>query len=204
MLEGAGVKEYSKAKALFYSEPELFSMLMERLTDAISRFLLLQIGAGVDAIQIFDSLGGVLGDGNFAAASAVWMKRIISSLSQRVPVIVFAKGAHGNWQDLVEVSPQVLGVDWNLRLADVRARLPQNIAVQGNLDPFLLTTTPEVVSAETARILREMSGRPGHIFNLGHGVPPNAKLENIQALVDTVKSFKNTVAVDQTAGNVEI
>jgi uroporphyrinogen decarboxylase len=162
----------------------------------VAEFLQLQIDAGVDAVQIFDSLGGLLSDGNFGAASAVWIKRIVDSLEGRVPVIVFAKGAHGNWQDLVETGAHVLGVDWNIRLKDVCARLPRNIGVQGNLDPFLLSTSPDAVSAETTRILHEMGGRPGHIFNLGHGVPPSAKLENIQALVDTVRQHK-TVAVGE-------
>jgi uroporphyrinogen decarboxylase len=190
MVEGGGVKEYSKAKALFYSDPELFSRLMEKLTEAITRFLQLQIDAGVDAVQIFDSLGGVLSDGDFAKASACWMKRIVSELRGQVPVIVFAKGAHGNWGELAESGAQILGVDWNIRLSEVRERLPGTVGVQGNLDPFLLTTSPTVVAQETNRILREMDGRPGHIFNLGHGVPPNAKLENIATLVETVRSFK--------------
>jgi uroporphyrinogen decarboxylase len=105
-------------------------------------------------------------------------------------VIVFSKGTHGSWDELVATGAQVLGVDWNVRLADVRARLPDGVGVQGNLDPFLLTTSPAVVATETGRILREMRGRPGHIFNLGHGVPPNAKLESIESLVSAVRSFK--------------
>lgn len=78
-------------------------------------------------------------------------------------------------------------MDWNASLSEIRSRIPPNVAVQGNLDPFVLTTNPEVVATETKRILREMKNKPGHIFNLGHGVPPNAKLENIRALVDTVR-----------------
>jgi uroporphyrinogen decarboxylase len=190
MVEGGGVKEYTKAKALFYSDPPLFARLLEKLTQAVTNFLQLQIDAGADAIQVFDSLGGVLSDGDFARASGNWIKQIIAGLKGQVPVIVFSKGTHGNWDDLVDTGAQVLGVDWNVRLADVRARLPEGVGVQGNLDPFLLSTTPEAVAAGTGRILREMRGRPGHIFNLGHGVPPNAKLENIGALVDTVRSFK--------------
>jgi uroporphyrinogen decarboxylase len=190
MVEGGGVKEYTKAKALFYSDPELFARLLEKLTQAVTNFLQLQIDAGADAVQIFDSLGGVLSDGDFARASGGWIKQIVAGLKGQVPVIVFSKGTHGNWDDLVDTGAQVLGVDWNVRLADVRARLPERVGVQGNLDPFLLSTTPETVVAGTGRILREMRGRPGHIFNLGHGVPPNAKLENIGALVETVRSFK--------------
>jgi uroporphyrinogen decarboxylase len=188
MVEGGGVKDYTKAKALFHSDPRLFNRLMEKLTDAVARFLQLQIDAGVDAVQIFDSLGGVLSDGDFAAASATWMQRIVARLRKQVPVIVFAKGAHGNWDDLVKTGAQILGVDWNIRLAEVRDRLPARVGVQGNLDPFLLTTNPEAVAAGAKRILREMRGRTGHIFNLGHGVPPAAKLENIQSLVDSVRA----------------
>jgi len=189
MVEGGGVKDYVKAKALFYSEPALFSRLMEKLTQAVAGFLQLQIDAGAEAVQIFDSLGGVLSDGDYGLASAVWTKQIVTSLKGRVPVIVFGRGAHGNWDDLIDSGAQVLGVDWNIRLADVAARLPQSMGVQGNLDPFVLSTTPDVVAAGTNRLLREMRGRLGHIFNLGHGVPPNARLENIQTLVDTVKKF---------------
>ena len=190
MIEGGGVKEYTKAKALFYSDPQLFARLLEKLTKAVAGFLQLQIDAGADAVQIFDSLGGVLSDGNFAAASSRWIKQIVESLRGQVPVIVFSKGTHGCWDELVDTGAQVLGVDWNVRLADVRARLPERVGVQGNLDPFLLSTTPEAVAAETGRILREMRGRPGHIFNLGHGVLPSAKLENIESLVSAVRSFK--------------
>ena len=190
MIEGGGVKEYTKAKALLYSDPPLFARLLEKLTQAVTAFLQLQIDAGADAVQIFDSLGGVLSEGDFAAASSRWMGQIIGSLQGKAPVIVFSKGTHGNWDELVATGAQVLGVDWNVRLADVRARLPDRVGVQGNLDPFLLTTTPAVVAAETGRILREMRGRRGHIFNLGHGVPPNAKLENIESLVSAVRSFK--------------
>ena len=190
MIEGGGVKEYTKAKALFYSDPAMFERLMEKLTRAVAAFLQMQIEAGAEAVQIFDSHGGLLSDGNWVPASGRWIKRIISALKQRVPVIVFSKGTHGNWDDLVATGAQVLGVDWNLRLADVGARVPAHVGVQGNLDPYLLNTTPRIVRAETRRILREMGGRPGHVFNLGHGVPPTTKLENIESLVNAVRSFK--------------
>ncbi|HEV2210329.1 MAG TPA: uroporphyrinogen decarboxylase [Verrucomicrobiae bacterium] len=188
MVEGGGVKEYSKAKALFYEQPRLFARLLEKLTLAVSKFLHLQIDAGAEVVQVFDSLAGALSDGAFMAASGVWLKQIIESLNRRVPVIVFAKGAHGNWSELAGLGAQVVGVDWNVRLAEVAARLGPQIAVQGNLDPFLLSTTPAIVAVETGRLLAEMKHRPGHIFNLGHGVPPNAKPENIARLVETIRA----------------
>ncbi len=195
MLEGGGVKEYTKAKALFYTNPLLFGQLLEKLTRAVTDFLQLQIDAGVDALQIFDSLGGSLSEGSFVPASGRWLQQIIAGLKRRVPVIVFSKGTHGNWTDLVQSGAQVLGIDSSVGLARVREQLPDNVAVQGNLDPFLLTTTPQVVAVETRRILASLAGRRGHIFNLGHGVPPNAKLENIRSLVETVR---NTATAEKT------
>src|SRR5450432_13989 len=190
MLEGGSVKEFVRAKNLFYTQPEIFLPLMEKLTVAVTRLLQMQIVAGADAVQIFDSLGGLLSYGAFAAASANWIKQIVAGLNSTVPVIVFSKDVHGNWDTLVDTGVNVLGVDCHVRLADVRAKLPERVGVQGNLDPFLLATTPEIVATETNRILTEMRGARGHIFNLGHGVPPEAKLENIAALVETVKNFK--------------
>jgi uroporphyrinogen decarboxylase len=187
MVEGGGVKDYYKAKALFYSDPVLFGRLMEKLTAAITGYLQMQIDAGAETLQIFDSLGGGLSDGDFQAASGRWIREIVEALKSQVPVIVFSKGTHGNWSDLARTGAQIIGVDWNVRLAEVRKLLPLNMGVQGNLDPFLLSTTPEAVAAGVERILREMSGLRGHIFNLGHGVPPNAKLECIQAVVDTLR-----------------
>jgi uroporphyrinogen decarboxylase len=190
MLEGGSAQEFTQAKKLFYSEPEIFSMLMKKLTAAVTKLLQMQILAGADAVQIFDSLGGLLPGDAFAAASGKWIKQIVSALKNSVPVIVFSKDVHGNWDTLVETGANVLGIDSGARLADVRKILPEHIGVQGNLDPHLLVTTPEKVAAETNRILTEMRGARGHIFNLGHGVPPEAKLENIAALVETVKNFK--------------
>jgi len=188
MLEGGGVREYTKAKQLFYLEPQVFTALMEKLTGGVIAFLGLQIDAGVDAVQIFDSLGGLLSDGSFEPASGRWIRQIVAALERRVPVIVFSRGTHGNWGELAATGANVLGVDWTVNLAAVAKRLPPDRAVQGNLDPFLLTTTPEAVHDETKRILRQMRGRPGHIFNLGHGVPPSTKLENIESLLAAVRN----------------
>lgn len=187
MLEGGSAKEFVRAKALFSAQPELFSRLMQTLTAAVTKLLQMQIAAGADAVQIFDSLGGLLSPKDFPQASAKWMKEIVSALGGTVPVIVFSKDYH-DWNTLLATGANVLGIDPAIRLADVRRALPPSVAIQGNLEPSLLTATPDRVVAETQRILEEMRGRPGHIFNLGHGVPPEAKLENIEALVRTVRN----------------
>ena len=190
MLEGGSAREFTRARELFYAEPARFNQLLEKLTGAVSEFLQMQIEAGADVVQIFDSLGGLLANDTYETASAQWITRIIASLKGRVPVIVFGRGVHGNWPVLLATGAQAFSVDWTVPLVEAAAALPANVAVQGNLDPCLLNTTPVVVAEETSRLLRSMRGRPGHILNLGHGVPPTAKLENVESLVQTVRSFK--------------
>ena len=190
MLEGGSAREFTKAKSLFHADPKLFSLLFDKLTSAVTASLQLQIDAGVDAVQIFDSLGGILAANIYERASAQWITKIIAGLRGNVPVIVFGRGVHGSWDALLRTGASALSVDWTLRLAEVRARLPEQVAVQGNLDPFLLTTSPALVASETTVILEGMRGTKGHIFNLGHGVPPNAKLECIESLVTTVRNFR--------------
>ena len=190
MIEGGSSREFTRAKALFYTDRPLFNSLMEKLTATTTEYLQMQIDAGADALQIFDTLGGVLAPDAFAAASGDWMGKIIAGLRNQVPVVVFAKGMNSNWPALLRTGAAVLGIDWTVSLAGVKAGLPSNVAVQGNLDPILLTTTPAVVAAETTRLLTEMRGTKGHIFNLGHGVTPHAKLENIESLVTTVRNYQ--------------
>jgi len=200
MIEGGSTGGTDRAKALFYSEPVLFGELMEKITAVVGGFLQMQIASGAEAVQIFDSHGDLLADNAFEAASGRWIREIISALGGKVPVILFSKGARGRLDSLVSTGANVLGVDWTQPLAEIRDLLPGDVGVQGNLDPFLLTTTPEIVSAETSRIQRDMAGRTGHVFNLGHGVTPDAKLECIQALVDTVRSFQPSVFSVQPGG----
>src|SRR5260370_2716414 len=137
---------------------------MDKLPRPNSNFPRLPIDAGGDSVQIFDSLGGVLSDGNFLAGSVKWIKDIISGLEGRVPVIVFSKGTHGNWRELVETGAQVLGADWNVRLGDVAAGLPGPVGGQGELDPFLLCSSPGILAAETQPNFCGMDRRSLHTF----------------------------------------
>lgn len=190
MMEGGSAEKYTRALALFREDRQTFDALAKKLTQAVTAYLKMQIAAGVDALQIFDSHGGHLAANEFQAASGVWMKEIISNLGCQVPVIAFSLGTHYNWDDLVATGANVLGVDWHFSLAEARKLVPSTVALQGNLPPALLVdSVPETVARETLRVLEEMRGRPGHIFNLGHGLLPAAKLENIEALVNTVRSF---------------
>jgi uroporphyrinogen decarboxylase len=199
MLEGGSAREFTRAKELFYSDRALFDRVCDKLATAVTSYLKLQIECGVDAVQIFDTLGGTLADNIFNEASARWIRQIIAGLGGRVPVIVFSRGTT-DWKSLVETGADVLGVDWTVNLAQVRRQLrslvgsdtarTRELGVQGNLDPAVLETNPGVAAAETRRILDEMRGLNGHIFNLGHGVRPGSKLECLAAVVETVKHFR--------------
>lgn len=191
MMEGGSAEKYTRALALLHEQPDTFCAFAEKLTAAIAAYLKMQIEAGVDAVQIFDSHGGHLASKEFQAASGHWMKEIISQLGGKVPVIAFSLGTHNNWDDMIATGANVLGIDWQTSLTAVRKVVPANMALQGNLPPSVLSeATPEAVAREATLRLEEMRGRPGHIFNLGHGLLPTAKLENIQALVNTVQNFK--------------
>jgi uroporphyrinogen decarboxylase len=190
MMEGASVPKYSRALQLLREDPKTYFALAEKLTAAVTAYLQMQIAAGVDAVQIFDSHGGHLAATEFQEASGRWTDEIIANLGGKVPVINFSLGTHDNWPDLIASGANVLGIDWQTSIAEARKIIPAHIAMQGNLSPVhVAESTPEVVAAETKKILEAMRGRPGHIFNLGHGLTPAAKLENIAALVDTVKDF---------------
>lgn len=189
MVEGGSSKNKRHTKAMYYSQPEVFEELMTMVTDALVDYFEMQIEAGVDALQIFDSWGGALAPNAFEGASVRWMRRLVDEIDGRVPVVVFSKGMHHLDDMLVSTGADILGIDWTARLDEVRDDLPDDVGVQGNLDPTLLSTNPEIVERETQRILETMDGRTGHIFNLGHGILPSAKPENVARLVDTVTNF---------------
>jgi uroporphyrinogen decarboxylase len=191
MMEGGSAENFTRALKLFREEPKIYFLLAEKLTAAIVAYLQMQRDSGADALQIFDSHGGQLAPMEFPEASGRWLREIVSQLGSKIPKIVFSFGAHNNWDDLIATGANVIGIDWQFSLADTRKLIPEKIALQGNFPPALLANaTPEIVASETKAILETMRGRAGHIFNLGHGVPPAAKLENISALVETVKKFK--------------
>ncbi len=191
MIEGGSSEEFELSKRLFYTDRPLFDALLEKLTAALIAYFQMQIRAGADAIQIFDSWGGIIAGPDYEAASLQWIRRIIAALPRDFPVILYAKGTAPHLTDQAFSGARVLSVDWTSDLAIVRRTLPANVAVQGNLDPVLLNTTPEIVRREAARLLEAMRGSAGHIFNLGHGIQPHAKLECMEALVDTVTTWKN-------------
>jgi uroporphyrinogen decarboxylase len=190
MVEGGSSDEFERIKLLFYTDRGAFDALLEKLTAALIVYFQMQIAAGADAIQIFDSWGGIIAGQDYEAASLRWIRQIVAALPKDFPIILYAKGTAPQLTDQAFTGVKVVSVDWTNDLAIVRRTLPGIIAVQGNLDPVLLNTTPEIVRHESRRLLESMRGTVGHIFNLGHGILPHAKIECVEALVETVTGFK--------------
>jgi uroporphyrinogen decarboxylase len=186
MVEGGGSETFARVKQLFYTQRDLFEELMTKITDAVIESLRLQIASGADAVQLFDSWGSALPACDYEAGSLVWIRRIVAALPKGTPVILFAKGVGGNLPALASSGAGVLGFDWTVDLPMVRSALPANIAVQGNLDPVVMNLAPEVASAAARRLLESMRGLPGHVFNLGHGILPQARQESMAAVCDAV------------------
>jgi uroporphyrinogen decarboxylase len=190
MVEGGGSDSFARAKALYYTDRPLFDKLMEKLVRALVAYARMQIEAGADAIQIFDSWAGILPLADYEAASLRWTRQLIAALPKDFPVILYAKGAAANLTALGASGAAVVGLDWTVDLAAARRALPAGVAVQGNLDPVLLNTTPALVTAATEQLLASMRGRPGHILNLGHGILPEAKLDCVEALCAAVSGWR--------------
>ncbi len=190
MLEGGSADDFSRSKAVFYSDRAFFDALMEKLTVALIGYFQMQIKAGADAIQIFDSWGGIIAGHDYEAASLRWIRRIIEALPKDFPVILYAKGTNTQLTDMAFSGASVLGVDWTVDLGVVRRLVPDNVALQGNLDPVLMNLTPEIVRREATRLLETMRSARGHIFNLGHGITPSARIECMETLVTTVTQWR--------------
>lgn len=191
MVEGGSAKDFIAIKKLAWDQPEIFEALMQKLTDGIVEYLHMQIDAGADAIQIFDSWGAICPASHYEAWSLRWIHHIINDLSKRVPVILYAKGMGHKAADLMHTGASVLSMDWTINLRRLRQSVGNKVAIQGNLDPATLTTNPEVVRKEALRVLEDAGKQPGFIFNLGHGMVPSAKIECVEALMEVVTGQKN-------------
>jgi len=188
MIEGESSKNFVNAKTFIYKEPDLFKELMEILTEAVTRSLRMQIDAGADLVQLFDSWAGLLNPQQFIDISLASLKQVIKNLDKSVPIIVFAKGAGHSIGTIADCGADCLGIDWGSSLSESRKTVNNRVSLQGNLDPVVLLTNPEIVRTETIRVLEAYGEGNGHIFNLGHGILPETPVENVKTLIETVKS----------------
>ncbi len=193
MVEGQGSKDFSKIKKLMFRAPELFRLLMEKITETNIRYLNAQIAAGVQAVQVFDTWGGLLSPSDYETYILPFTRKLITGLNRLdVPVILFVRGA-GTMLDLVQqAGADVIGLDWHIALDRARSILGTEVAVQGNLDPSVLFGPTNVIEKAVRRILGENRGRSGHIFNLGHGILPGTPVENVQFLVGRIHQLSLT------------
>lgn len=185
-IEGGGSRDYVNTKTLMFRDPGAWRELMERFVRAISRYLNAQIAAGAQAVQLFDSWAGALGPDDYRRYVLPYVKDIVAQIAPGVPVINFATGNPALLPMLAESGAAVVGVDWRIRLDVAWETVGHNIAVQGNLDPVSLLADPIELRRRAKEVLDQAAGRPGHIFNLGHGVMQQTPVDNARALVDMV------------------
>lgn len=186
MIEGGSSKDLKKTKLWMLREPESFHTLLSKLTDCIIEYLKMQIDAGVQAVQIFDSWANHLGYSQFQEFSLKYMEKIIKQIN--VPVILFCRGSSVFAKDLANLSPSGISLDWNVDITTVRSYIPKSVAIQGNLDPDLLFAPKAMLIKETKKMLQGMKGDPGYIFNLGHGIKPDTPVDSVKTLVEVIRN----------------
>jgi uroporphyrinogen decarboxylase len=186
LIEGGSSRNYVHTKKLFYGAPEAWKRLMQRLAKVIAEYLNCQIAAGAQAVQLFDSWAGCLAPSDYEQFAMPYTKAVIDAITPGIPVINFSTGTAGSLKHIRAAGGDVIGLDWRMNLDEGWAAVGHDVAVQGNLDPVALFASPKEIKIRAADILRRAAGRPGHIFNLGHGVLPETPVSNVIALVDAV------------------
>lgn len=191
MVEGGSSKTYSKIKAMMFDQPATLHHILDVLADSVIAYLNAQIEAGAQAVQIFDTWGGVLTPRDYQAFSLHYMAKIVNGLKRendgrKVPVILFTKGG-GQWlESIAQTGCDAIGLDWTTDIDEARARVGHQVALQGNMDPCILYASPERIREEVAVILEKYGQGSGHIFNLGHGIHPEIDPEHAGAFIKAI------------------
>ena len=194
MVEGGSSKDFRRIKAMLYDQPALLQQLLDKLAQSVILYLNAQIKAGAQAVQIFDTWGGVLTPQAYREFSLRYMQQIVDGLirehdGRRVPVILFTKNG-GQWLEVMAASGcDALGVDWTTGLEDARRRVGDKVALQGNMDPSVLYASPERIQQEVETILEAYGEGSGHVFNLGHGIHQYVEPEHAAALIEAVHAL---------------
>jgi len=186
LIEGRPSRDYAHAKALMYRQPEVWAALMEKLADQMAAYLRAQVEAGADVVQLFDSWVGALGPDDFARHVLPWSHRSFDGVRGRVPTIYFGTGTAGLLELMARADSDLLSVDWRLPLDEAWVRIGLDRGVQGNLDPIRPLAGWAAAEAGMKDVLARAGGRPGHVFNLGHGVMPETDPDVLRRLVDRV------------------
>ncbi len=190
MIEGGSDREFIRAKRWLYGAPEAMETLLELLVEATTQYLNAQIAAGVDAVMLFDTWGGVLTTDAYQRFSLAPMQRILNGLKAGTPTILFTKGG-GQWLERIAATGcSGIGLDWSVDLAQAKRRVGELAALQGNLDPAILRAPIAVIEQEVDRIMDAFGDGSGHVFNLGHGITPDIDPEHVAAMVARVHNYR--------------
>lgn len=191
LVEGGSSKDFKLTKLMLHNQPELAHRLLAKIAKVTVDYLNMQIDAGVNAVQIFDSWALALSWDDYKEFSHRYIVEIISQLKRKdIPVISFCKGSSVFAPLMAEAKPDVVSIDWNADLLHIKKSLPQGIAVQGNLDPHVLYADKKVIKDRIHRLFDRMRGEPGFIFNLGHGIMPDIPFDNVKYAVEVVKEYR--------------
>lgn len=188
-VQGQGSKNFDKAKAFCFSQPELAHSLLQMITDTTIDYLKAKVAAGVDAIQLFDSWGGLLSPDDYNIFSWPYIQQIVTALKNDIPVIVFGKGCWFALHDMAKSGASALGVDWTCTARNARYLSGGQITLQGNFDPSRLLSPIPTIKSEVKKMI-DSFGKDRYIVNLGHGILPNIPVDHAQAFVDAVKEYK--------------
>jgi len=191
LIEGGSSKDFKKTKYLLHNDPDLAHFILSKITKVTIDYLNMQIDAGVNALQLFDSWAQTLSWDDYKEFSHQYNKEIISKLNRKnVPVISFAKGSSVFYPLMAETNPDVISIDWNANLRNLKDALPAGIAVQGNLDPYIFYADKPVIKKRIEQLFESMRGVNGYIFNLGHGIMPDFSFDKVKYAVDLIKEFR--------------
>lgn len=188
MIEGSGSDDWRAVKEMLYARPDLLHRILETNTRAVTDYLNAQIEAGAQVVMLFDTWGGSLTAAQYEEFSLSYMRRVLS-LVRGAPRIIFTKGGGGWLESIAASGCEAVGLDWTVDAADARRRVDGSVALQGNLDPAVLTAAPAQVREQVRRVLDAFGEKPGHIFNLGHGIAPHSRVDAVEALVDEVRAY---------------
>ena len=192
MVEGQASKNFVNIKKFMFEQSEIIDLLLNKLSQATTKYLLAQINAGAKAVMLFDSWAGILSPWHYEKFSLDYIKSITQAIKQQypsIPVIIYSKNSGLHIQKIAQTGCQAIGLDWTVDLNQARLLVGNKVALQGNLDPCVLYTNPETINLEVEKVLSSFGEGSGHIFNLGHGIHPTIPIDNVHALIDAVARY---------------
>jgi len=192
MIEGGSSKTFAKTKAMLYNDPKILHLLLDKLANSVIAYLDQQVISGVDSLMVFDTWGGILSKAHYLDFSLGYMQKIVSAVKTKhphIPITLFSKNGGKHLTEIANTGCDGVGIDWTIDLSVAEQAIGGKVAIQGNLDPAVMYSTPDVIRDEVRKVLSQFKGDTGHIFNLGHGITPDVDPENMTVLVDSVHEF---------------